>query len=115
MNKIALEKLGNQQQHSTPKRPQPFLQDINSAKVSSYATPNRLKAYSEDFSPAGGSIKIKLQRRSNLATNLSIGAEVKVNNTLSREEREIQKLERILEIEKQRAEHAKLKQKIIDH
>ncbi len=59
-------------------------------------------------------MKIKMQRRSNLVTNLSIDAEIKVNNTLSREEREIQKLERILEIECQRAEHAKLKQQILN-
>ena len=77
-------------------------------------TPSRVKAYSEDQSPGSSAIKIKMQRRSNLVTNLSIDADVKLNHTLSKEEREIKKLERILEIERQRAEHAKLKQKIID-
>jgi len=55
-----------------------------------------------------------MQKRSNLTSNLSIDTEVKIGNTLSKEDRDLQKLERILELERLRVDHAKLKKQILD-
>lgn len=106
---------GQGQPFKTPKRSIKGLQGLNTVEYSSMHTPLANKAYSEDhLSPQATSHHIKLQRKSNLATNLSIDSDIKVGNALSREERELQKLARILEIEKQRAQHAKLKSEILD-
>jgi len=89
MNNFDLEHLTYQQNLRSPKRSH----DVSGWSVNNDYTkltsPSRVKAYSEDQSPGSSAIKIKMQRRSNLATNLSIDADVKLNHTLSKEEREI--------------------------
>lgn len=52
--------------------------------------------------------------RSTLVADLSLPYQNKVNHSLSKVEREVDKLNRILDLERQRAEQAKIKSQLLE-